>query len=69
MAHAEGVPVTMSGIEIGNARVDDDGSIELTIKIPNRFGQELFHHILMGTVLGLSISPTIEPARRANKKK
>lgn len=57
MPHAERVPVKFHGVTIGAARVDDDGTIEITMEGPNEPGKLLLEYIQKGLVEGLSLAP------------
>lgn len=60
------VPVKMGGVDIGTARVNRDGTIQITTVVPNEQVQELLEHIKAGVVFGLSITPIINPGISGN---
>lgn len=55
----EDVPVRIGGVEVGTARIDEDGGIDLTMK-PNQFGRDIY----TGTQAGIVTGITIRPVRR-----
>lgn len=56
---AEGVPVKVGEQTVGHAWVHADGIIEMSTFA---YGKELLEHIQAGLVVGLNISPVVEPA-------
>jgi hypothetical protein len=64
MEHVEPVPVKIHGIDVGIARVNADGSIEMTIGA-SALGAEIFDLLRVNMVEGLSIHPISTPARPA----
>jgi acylphosphatase len=62
MTHAERVPVKFHGVDIGTARVDDDGTIEITTDSPNEPVKLLLEYIRCGLVEGMSIAFILVPA-------
>lgn len=64
--YANRVPVVISGINVGSARVNEDGTIELIMGSPCLLGQELLAGLVEGLVMGLSIVPVTRPAVDAN---
>lgn len=62
MTHAENVPVKMNGIDVGTARVDDTGLIQITLTPPSYVGHTLLEFLQQGVVVGLSLSALVDPA-------
>jgi hypothetical protein len=61
MTYAEGVPVTIAGAKVGSARVNEDGSIEMTLG-GSLLGKEILMHLQVGNAEGLSVAPVMIPA-------
>lgn len=62
MTHAENVPVKMNGIDVGRARVDDTGLIQIRLNPPSYVGHTLLEFLRQGVVVGLSLSALVNPA-------
>jgi hypothetical protein len=57
-----GVPLTIAGVQVGSARMNADGTIDLLMDSPNALGREILEALQTGHVSGLEIKPTILPA-------
>lgn len=62
------VPVTLDGVQIGTARVSENGRIDLSISTNHRLGAELYWHVRAELTGGLTLSPQHIPAVDAAKK-
>lgn len=62
MTHAEGIPLKIGGVQVGTARIHQGGTIELMMG-PSPLGQEILEMIQADLVDGLSIRPTMKPAK------
>lgn len=62
------VPVTHDGRTIGSAKIDDDGSVEMTLFPRNDFAKNVMRAIQEGLCDGLSIAPNLIPAMPATLK-
>jgi hypothetical protein len=62
ITHAS-VPVKHHGEVIGTAQIDEDGSVELALYSRNELTKDLLRSISQGFCDGVSISPTMIPAR------
>jgi hypothetical protein len=54
------IPVKMYGVEVGNAAINDDGSVVMHI-VPNDFGADWIPQFEAGTYDGLTIVPSGQP--------
>jgi phage head maturation protease len=62
ITHAS-VPVKHHGEVIGTAKIDEDGAVQLALYPRNELAKDLIRSINQGLCDGVSISPTIIPAR------
>lgn len=59
MNFVEGIPVKSNGVQIGNARLYEDGTVEMEI---HASGRELFHHVRDGLQVSFAISTEFQMA-------
>lgn len=52
-----GVPLTMFGVPVGSAQINDDGTIALKMDSPCAFGKDLLKQFEQGVHSVLSLSP------------
>lgn len=52
----ENIPVKVGGVEVGTARIGEDGAIDLILE-PNQFGRDVCTGVRAGIVTGLTIRP------------
>lgn len=69
MTTVDGIPVKHWGQTIGQARIKEDGTIEMILESSQVLGLELMTAIERGLVDGLALSPLLTPAARPNLKR
>lgn len=57
-----GIPVTMFGVNVGSAKLHDDGTVELTMGSPNAMGKDLISQFEAGQHVALAIMPVSIPS-------